>query len=937
MKYPIGSLVRARTREFVVLPGSADEFLLLRPLGGGDDEVVGLLTALEDTAPATFPLPDPDAVGDYASGRLLRDAALLRVRAGAGPFRSFARIAVEPRPYQLAPLLMALRLDPVRLLIADDVGVGKTIEAGLIARELLDRREIERMAVLCPPQLAEQWQAELAEKFHIDATLVLSATATQLERDIGPGESLFDHHPFTVVSMDFIKTQRRREDFLRACPEFVIVDEAHTCAQRQGAGRSSHQRHELLRRLAERPARHMVLCTATPHNGDEGAFRSLLALLDPELGELPEEMAGSQKRSLQEKLARHFIQRKRSDVLDYLQTETSFPTRREEERVYKLDREYRAFFDDVVEYASSLVSRGDEADVTTRIRWWSALALLRAIGSSPAAAAATLRNRAAAAAALNAAEADALGGRSVLDWLDDDAAEDADVTPGAEAEDSDAKKLRALARRADALCVAEADAKLREATAIVRKMVAEGRSPIVFCRFQHTAEYVAAALRKELRGVHVAAVTGQLAPAEREARVAAAAAEARRVLVATDCLSEGVNLQHAFDAVLHYDLAWNPTRHEQREGRVDRYGQPSAEVQAVTLYGSDNPIDGFVLNVLIRKHKAIRNALGVSVSVPVQGDALIEALLEGLLLQGSSAAARKNADGQMVLEGLEEYLAPRRTAYERALDDAVQRTDKSRSRFAQQRLDVQEVAAEMAAVRAAIGAAADVREFLRRAVPALGGSVRDDGVGLTLNLRESSLYELVEEEAPDGLVRVRFELPVRAGERFLPRTHPFIESAAGMLFEEALAGDSSSVRRAGAMRTDAVSRRTTLLLLRLRHHVHVGRAEPLLVEEVAVAAFAGAPEAAEWLSDDAALALLDARPSGNMAREQAADFVRRVVDGYAHLVPQVEALAQARADAVAQAHGRVEGARSRGRGRATAAPQLPADVLGVFVLLPGVK
>ena len=82
----------------------------------------------------------------------------------AGPFRSFGHIAVEPRPYQLVPLLMALKLDPVRLLIADDVGIGKTIEAGLIARELLDRGEIQRLAVLCPPHLAEQWQAELRDQ-----------------------------------------------------------------------------------------------------------------------------------------------------------------------------------------------------------------------------------------------------------------------------------------------------------------------------------------------------------------------------------------------------------------------------------------------------------------------------------------------------------------------------------------------------------------------------------------------------------------------------------------------------------------------------------------------------------------------------------------------------------------------------------------------------
>ncbi len=137
---------------------------------------------------------------------------------------------VEPRPYQLVPLLMGLKLDPVRLLIADDVGIGKTIEAALVARELLDRGEIRRIAVLCPPHLAEQWQGELAEKFHIQAELVLPSTVTRLERNTAAGQSLFDVYPFVIVSTDYIKSSRRRDDFVRGCPEFVIVDEAHTCA-----------------------------------------------------------------------------------------------------------------------------------------------------------------------------------------------------------------------------------------------------------------------------------------------------------------------------------------------------------------------------------------------------------------------------------------------------------------------------------------------------------------------------------------------------------------------------------------------------------------------------------------------------------------------------------------------------------------------------------
>jgi len=232
MTFAVGSLVKARGREWVVLPQSEPDLLMLRPLGGSEEEVTGIYVPLESVEHARFDLPDPARLGDFRSCRLLRDALRLGFRSSAGPFRSFAHLAIEPRPYQLVPLLMALKLDPIRILIADDVGIGKTVEAALIARELLDRGEVTRLAVLCPPQLAEQWQRELRDKFNIDAELVLPGTATRLERGLPLGESLFEHHPFVIVSLDFIKSDRRRDEFLRTCPELVIVDEAHRLNER---------------------------------------------------------------------------------------------------------------------------------------------------------------------------------------------------------------------------------------------------------------------------------------------------------------------------------------------------------------------------------------------------------------------------------------------------------------------------------------------------------------------------------------------------------------------------------------------------------------------------------------------------------------------------------------------------------------------------------
>src|SRR5262245_19306645 len=295
---------------------------MVRPLGGSDDEVTGIYTPLEPVALASFAPPDPASLGDHRSCRLLRDAVRLGFRSSAGPFRSFGRISVEPRPYQLVPLLMALRLDPVRLLIADDVGVGKSVEAALIAREFLDRGEIRRLAVLCPPHLAEQWQNELATKFHLDAELVLPSTVTRLERACAVNESLFEVYPHVVVSTDFIKADRRREDFLRACPEMVLVDEAHTCVTALEGRSTRHQRAQLIRGLADDTARHLILVTATPHSGKDEEFRALLALLDPSFAQLPDDLSGPRNEPLRRQLARHFVQRRRADIEHYLQTDT---------------------------------------------------------------------------------------------------------------------------------------------------------------------------------------------------------------------------------------------------------------------------------------------------------------------------------------------------------------------------------------------------------------------------------------------------------------------------------------------------------------------------------------------------------------------------------------------------------------------------------------
>src|SRR5690606_23041059 len=137
---------------------------------------------------------------------------------------------------------------------------------------------------------------------------------------------------------------------------------------------------------------------------------------------------------------------------------------------------------------------------------------------------------------------------------------------------------------------------------------------------------------------------------ERKERVELLGDEERRVLVATDCLSEGVNLQDHFDAVVHYDLSWNPTRHEQREGRVDRFGQKSPRVRATLIYGANNPVDGAVLEVILRKADKIREELGVPVPLPDDGHTLSQALMKAVLLRKHNHPKGRQADKQEKFE-----------------------------------------------------------------------------------------------------------------------------------------------------------------------------------------------------------------------------------------------------------------------------------------------
>lgn len=921
-----GELVHARGREWVVL--SVGDALRLRPLTGSELEAETVIPELE-AEPVTYAAFDPP-IGDRSGGReaaqLLRDALRLSLRRGAGPFRGAGKINFEPRAYQLAPLMMALRQETARLLIADDVGIGKTIEAGLILREYIDRGEIDRFSILCPPHLVDQWTAELETKFSITATPVTASAAARLERDLPNTISVFEAYPFTVVSLDFIKSQRRLDDFLRACPEMVVVDEAHASVS---GGRARHQRYGLLRKLADDRTRHLLLLTATPHSGDDDAFHNLLGLLDPDFSKL-QDTTGDQYRILRERLAGYYIQRRRRDI-DAWREPGLFPQREDTEIKYRLTGDYERFYGAILDYCAEAVA-SEEGELRQRLAFWGTLSLMRCVGSSPAAAARALRTR----AILDAdeAEAELITARAI----DDEEAVEDDLEPGAAVEDS---RLVGLIEQADTLAANSAhDPKFTVLKSALKSLLKDGFSPVVFCRFIATAEAIGAAIASAFKDYTVEVVTGSIPSEVREDRVEALGEFEKRILVATDCLSEGINLQGYFDAVIHYDLSWNPTRHQQREGRVDRFGQKRDTVRTILIYGENNPVDGAVLDVILRKAKAIEKQTGVQVPMPDEGGSLTKALMSAVLLR-----ARERR--QLTLD-LEMSSTQEAKDIEIAWSNASEKEKKSRTIFAQHSLKPEEVAAEWGVTQSALGGFADTERFVSRAMMRLGAALEPQargGYAAPLYFAPDMLKErfqaegLLEETGSPKPLKIAFEARPRAGFLSIHRAHPLPGVLAETFLENALDGlarqdDPATLPRCGVWECEAVERVVTLLLLRIRHRIDSrGRLGPqfAMAEEAGAIGF-DTLTGDQVYAGDAAFALLEAK-SGNVPDRVRDTQLAKAVTQLGALKPALNAYAAERATVLAADHSRVRQALGSRAGVRVEAVT-PVDVIGLYVLMP---
>lgn len=940
-----GKLVHLRGRDWVVLPSDDPDLLIVRPLGGSDEATTGIYLplAVESDQPkdANFPKPSSKDIGDISTARILYDAARLAFRNGAGPFRALANLSFRPRAYQIVPLVMALKQETVRLLIADDVGVGKTVEALLVLREMMQRAKVKRFAVVCLPHLCDQWQEEIRSKIGLEAVIIRSNTQARLDRDIQGDTSVYEYYPYQIISIDYIKSDTRRNVFIQQCPEMIIVDEAHTCAKPTGAYRSQQQRHHLLSDIAKKPKQHLIMLTATPHSGKPEEFQSLLGLLKPEFEQLELPKSSQTERKT---LANHFAQRKRADVEKWLGEDTPFPVREAIEKPYDLSIEYATLLNELVEFARKLISPKESGGEVKKAHYWTALGLLRGVMSSPGAGVKMLNTRMdKLATASESEETDPSDLQTDNPIADGEYSVDTDIEPTHVINQHDwtqhqRSQMKGFADRLAGLSSVEHDRKLRAAADLLKEWVGDKFNPVVFCHYLATARYLGEhltpILKKAFPKLNIQVVTSEDPDDVRKQRIAEMEGAEPRILIATDCLSEGINLQELFTAALHYDLPWNPNRLEQREGRVDRFGQKAKVVKACLLYGDQNPIEGIVLNVLLRKVREIKKATGINVPFPEDSQNIIDTITQSLLLSPAQSTQytlfEVNNSGE-VAEAQERIT--------RKIDEAAEREKTSHSIFAQNAIKAQDIEEDLKVVDEAIGNPDDVSTFVRHSLQNLFGvqiTEEKEGYGIvTTNLPEQ-LTELLQPLPKRGPVKISFQSPTPAGYLYLGRTHCFVEQLCQIIMANTVSREGKRAYRAAVIRTKDVEIKTTLLLFRCRNVIEERKGEHQIVaEEMLLWGWRGTPQNKEYLDHKAAWELLKSvRPSGNLTQQSQDNFLTNELDLLDQLGPEFEDLAETQSKILVDAHERFSNLMGTKRYQ-VARPVMPMDLMGIYVLLPG--
>lgn len=573
-------------------------------------------------------------------------------------FQAPLRAGIIPKTYQLEPLRKALSLPRVNLFIADDVGLGKTIEAGLILHELLLRQRIHRAVIAAPPSVVLQWRDELRQRFGLDFTLYDRAFILDCRRSRGFGVNPWKTNAFFVVSHALLRDEEHLAGLRDALGDFasgsmLILDEAHVAAPASASRYAvDTQITRAVRDLAQR-FEHRLFLSATPHNGHSNSFSSLMHILDPQRFTRGIDISGPAQ------LAPVMVRRLKADVRKHARA--SLPDR----KLVEVALDDTADTAPELRLAGLLAAYDDALSARTEGASKSARSLVRIaieglrkrLLSSTYAFQRTLREHRKGTA------------KTILAVLPQDRSEDDEVSEQQELArlDADAARaavavepytddaIRALLREmADVAAEAadQPDARVRSLVAWIRQhqcptLAVHGhanpkgapwlpRRVLIFTEFADTRTWLIDQLRGAIDGTdrdddRIGSLHGSQDEDAREAVKqafnASPAEHPLRILVATDAAREGINLQAACADLFHFDLPWNPARIEQRNGRIDRMLQPEREVRCHYFRYRNLPEDAVLARLATKSH-AISAELGSF--APVVSDRILAVLSKGL-------------------------------------------------------------------------------------------------------------------------------------------------------------------------------------------------------------------------------------------------------------------------------------------------------------------
>uniref|UniRef100_A0A7C3HFA2 DUF3883 domain-containing protein n=1 Tax=Meiothermus ruber TaxID=277 RepID=A0A7C3HFA2_MEIRU len=696
------------------------------------------------------------------------------------PFFAVSASRIDPLPHQLEAVYgVLLKKSRVRFLLADDPGAGKTIMAGLLLKELQYRGLLERVLIVTPANLTDQWRRELKEKFGETFEVMNRNTTTALYQ-----ENPWLKRPKLITSLDFAKQEENLRLLEQASWDMVVVDEAHKLsATRYGPEVKKSQRYRLGEVLA-RQSHHLLFLTATPHQGDDEKFRLLLDLLEPDLfahTTLLEEAARAGENPI-------LLRRLKEDMTDF-EGKPLFPPRYVHSLSFRLSPSEQALYARVSAYVAKHFKRAWEEQ--RRNVGLAMTVLQRRLASSSYAIAQSLENRLRRLSSLRE-QVLKLQENPYGDYTDEDLEEMSEEERW-ELENSlserltlarnlpelegELAELEDLAKEARTLARLEDDRKLKELLAVLEGLRQE--KLLIFTEHKATLEFLVGVLKK--RGYAVTSIDGSMRLEERVSREREFR-DSAQVMVATEAAGEGINLQ--FCAVMvNYDLPWNPTRLEQRMGRVHRYGQ-RFDVHIYNLIAQGTR-EGEVLQVVLDKLEVMRAQMGSDRVYDVVGELLSDVNLEALILE--HLTGRKSL--AQIRAMVEARLSPERLAYLRevTLEALAQRElDLSRLREERERSEEHRLQPEY------------TQRFFVRALTRLGGGVERRSDGL---FRIAVPYDLVRKQ-PGVLAReygkTTFDPKARLEAELIAPGHPLFD----LVLEEMLSQAAPVLRQGAVFQTD---------------------------------------------------------------------------------------------------------------------------------------